>query len=90
MEPRSEQKQAQILADAIRPDVGDFTEAGARDLLRIGFSEIEKARISELGSKANAGIITESETEELDCFLNAARAIELVKAKARVSLKSAA
>jgi hypothetical protein len=80
----------EIWRKTIRPDVGDFSEEGARNLMQLGFSEADKARISELSEKADEGALTPPETEELDWYLNLGRTIEFIKAKARSTLKSAA
>jgi hypothetical protein len=74
----------------LRPDLGDFSEEGARALMQLGFSEADKRRIGELSEKADEGTLTQQETEELDWYLNLGRTIEFLQAKARLSLKSAA
>jgi hypothetical protein len=39
-----------------------------------------------LSDKANEGVLTSEEAEELDRYLNVGRALEFLKAKARLSL----
>jgi hypothetical protein len=80
----------EIWRRTIRPEVGDFSAEGARDLMQLEFSEADKARISELGEKADEGTLTPAETEELDWYLSVGWTVEFIKAKARASLKSAA
>jgi hypothetical protein len=46
--------------------------------------------VCELSSKANAGTLTAGEDRELEQYLNVGRALEFLKAKARLSLRDAA
>ena len=48
-----------------------------------------RQRVQELSAKANEGALSETETEELDNYLNVGRALEFIKAKARLSLDAA-
>lgn len=43
--------------------------------------------MNELSAKAGEGLLTEVEERELDHYLNVGRALELLKAKARYSLR---
>ena len=44
----------------------------------------------ELSGKANAGSLSADEEKELDYYLNVGRALEFLKAKARLSLRESA
>lgn len=79
--------EAEIWSRAIRPDVGDLQAAAARELLRLHVADEDAARVQELSAKANAGSLSPVETEELDHYLNVGRALEFLKAKARLSLR---
>lgn len=79
--------EAEIWSRAIRPDVGDLQAAAARELLRLHVAEDDAERVRELSGKANAGTLSPVETEELDHYLNVGRALEFLKAKARLSLR---
>jgi hypothetical protein len=80
--------EAEIWSRAIRPEVGDLQAAAARELLRLHVAEDDAERVRELSGKANAGILSPVETEELDHYLNVGRALEFLKAKARLSLRA--
>lgn len=79
--------EAEIWSRAIRPEVGDLQAAAAREFLRLHVAEEDAARVRELSGKANAGTLSPVETEELDHYLNVGRALEFLKAKARLSLR---
>lgn len=79
--------EVEIWNRAIRPELGDFSTAAARELLRLRLSEEDVARVRELSNKANAGTLADAETQELDHYLNVGRALEFIKAKARLSLR---
>lgn len=79
--------EAEIWGRAIRPDVGDMTGAAARELLRLHLTESDTNRVRDLSAKANQGTLCPAETEELDHYLNVGRALEYLKAKARLSLR---
>jgi hypothetical protein len=81
--------ETEIWDRAIRPEVGDLSAAAARDLLRLRLSEADAKRVQELSAKANESALSETETEELDNYLNVGRALEFIKAKARLSLNAA-
>ena len=79
--------EAEIWNRAIRPEVGDLQATAARELLRLHVAEDDAARVQELSGKANSGTLSPVETEELDHYLNVGRALEFLKAKARLSLR---
>lgn len=79
--------EAEIWSRAIRPEVGDLEAVAARELLRLHVADEDSARVRELSGKANAGTLSPVESEELDHYLNAGRALEFLKAKARLSLR---
>ncbi len=81
--------EVEIWDRAIRPEAGDFSAAASRDLLRLRLSDTDAKRVQELSAKANEGGLSELEAEELDHYLNVGRALEFIKAKARLSLKAA-
>ena len=77
--------EADIWSRAIRPEVGDLQATAARELLRLKVADEDAARVRELSGKANAGTLSPVETEELDHYLNGGRALEFLKAKARMN-----
>ncbi len=82
--------EVEIWNRAIRPETGDFSAAAARELLQLRLAEADQQRSRELSGKANAGTLSSEETQELDYYLNVGRALEFLKAKARLSLRDVA
>jgi hypothetical protein len=81
--------EAEIWNRAIRPEIGDLSPAAARELLRLHLADNDAKRVQELSGKANAGSLKSDEEQELDYYLNVGRALEFLKAKARLSLREA-
>lgn len=82
--------EVEIWSRAIQPESGDLSPAAAHELLRLRIAAEDQLRVQELSSKANAGELSAEETQELDYYLNVGRALEFLKAKARLSLRDAA
>jgi hypothetical protein len=79
--------ETEIWGRTIRPEIGDLSPAAARELLRLHLAEDDAKRVEELSGKANAGSLKADEEQELDYYLNVGRALEFLKAKARLSLR---
>jgi hypothetical protein len=88
MQPSASATEIEIWGRIIRPEVGDLSPAAARELLRLHLADDDAARVRELSSKANAGTLNTNEERELDYYLNVGRALEFLKAKARLSLRA--
>ena len=80
--------EAAILSRAIRPEDGNLSPDAAKSLLDISLSENDQRRALELSSKAREGTLTPPEEAELDNYCNVGRLLELMKSKARLSLKT--
>jgi hypothetical protein len=80
--------EAEILNDVIQPDRGSISPAAAREILSLSFRSETTSRIRELLSKNNAGTITPAEQADLQKYLRVGQFIDLLQAKARVSLAS--
>lgn len=78
--------ETEIWSRIIRPEKGDLSADGARDWLKLQLSEKDRERVEELSAKANSGELTAPEDQELEHYLNVGRALEFLKAKARLSL----
>lgn len=88
MKPTAVGNETEIWSRAIRPEISDLSAGAARELLRLSLASEDLTRVAELSGKANAGALTVEETQELDYYLNVGRALEFLKAKARVSLRN--
>jgi hypothetical protein len=76
-----------ILADAISPEDGDLTPEVAATVLQWRMSTRLSKRMSQLAKKNAIGKLTTAEQHELDRFLRVGSMINLMQAKARLSLK---
>ena len=65
---------------------GGLTPELARHVLRLGFSEQDKARMHELAVKNQEGRISE-ELQELDNYIKVGDLLAIMQSKARVRLK---
>lgn len=83
------QTEAEIWDRTIQPQQGCLPPDAARALLEIKLSVQDLERINELSAKAREGTLTEIEGRELDDYLNVGRTLELLKTKARISLRTA-
>ena len=79
--------EAAILTRVIAPEAGGFPEEAARQILNLGFTEADHARMGELSSRARIGALTPGERDELEGFINVSHLIALLQSKARMSLR---
>ena len=84
------QTEAEIWNRAIQPDEGGLAPEAARALLKLKLASADVERVNDLSAKARAGALSDGEERQLDSYLNVGRALELLKAKARASLRPAA
>jgi hypothetical protein len=75
-----------ILSRAIRPDAGDWPVDIANGIMSISLSEADRVRMNELAGHAAAGSLSPDEESEIEKYRQVTRLLELLKAKARVSL----
>lgn len=79
--------EAAIWNRTIQPENGNLSPEAARALLGLKLTSADIERVNELSTKAGEGLLTEVEERELGHYLNVGRALELLKAKARYSLR---
>lgn len=82
------ESEAAILKRVIKPDVGGIAPEVAREILKLGFSEDDHARMAELSERAQSVSLTGDEQAELDGYINISHLLALMHSKARVSLKN--
>ena len=80
--------EVEIWSRAIQPESGNLP--AAREWLRLRLADEDQQRVRELSSKANTGNLSGEEAQQLDYYLNVGRALEFLKAKARLSLRDTA
>jgi hypothetical protein len=79
--------EAAILARVIQPDHDDLPPAAARALLKLHFTAEDRERMHELAVRNQGGKLTAAEQQELHGYLRVGRLLDLLGAKARLSLK---
>jgi hypothetical protein len=79
--------EAGILERVIRPRDNDLPVAAARALLRFDFDPADRQRMHELALKNQEGKLTRDEREELDEYVHVGLLLDLLRAKARGSLR---
>lgn len=79
-----------ILSDVVEPDQPTLSPELARELLKFRFKDQAKDHIRELLQKNNAGAINADEKETLDRYLRVGEFLDLMQAKARLTLQHAA
>lgn len=78
-----------ILGRALRPERGDLPRETAQWLLDVNFDPADLERVAVLYEKARDGVLTEEESAELEDYGDVGRLLEMLKAKARASLRKA-
>ncbi len=81
--------EADILGEVVAPDRPGLPEEVARSILSLHFSEGARKRIRRLIEANNRGSIAAEEKGELDKYLRVGQFLDLLQAKARVSLAQA-
>lgn len=78
--------EADILREVVSPGTASLNDEAARSLLALGFSESAAERMRWLLDKNNKGELASAEAEELDKYRRVGLFLDLVQAKARISL----
>ena len=79
--------ESEILARVITPEAPTLSPALAAELLKWGFVDFDRKRMSELASKARPGTLTLDEQAEIEGYERINSFLGLVKSKARRSLR---
>ena len=79
--------EADILSEVVSPDRPGISPEFARSILELRFSDKANERIRQLLDKNNKGTIDEAERAELDKFLRVGQFLDLMQAKADLSLQ---
>ena len=81
-------KEGVILGRVLRPERGDLPRETARWLLEVDFDPADRERIAHLSEKAREGTLGAEEDAELEDYGDVGRLLELLKAKAKASLRT--
>ena len=79
--------EADILADVLTASEGDLSPEVARSVLRWKFSRQATSHINKLAARNMKGSISTAEREELERYVRVGSLINLLQAKARLSLQ---
>ena len=82
--------EADILAHVVHPERGDFPQEIAQTILQLRFEQEALDRLHELAEKNNLGTLTAAERQEMDKYLHVGNFLNLLHAKARLSLQETA
>ena len=87
MKAIAENSEAAIWNRVVDPKTGDLSREAAESFLRICLPEVDRQRVDDLAEKARQGTLTSAEDAELENYRHVGRLLELLKSKARQSLK---
>src|SRR5215471_1475604 len=79
--------EAAILNRLVKPNRADFSAEVAEALLKLDFDQMDRERMHELAVKSQEGSLTKAEEEELDSYRRIGYFVDLMRSKARISLK---
>jgi hypothetical protein len=88
MSTQLESSEAAILNRVIQPDSGDWSRAAAEAILAMGFNDTDREQMTALLEKAQAGDLTNEESEALEHYRHIGKLLELMKSRARRSLQT--
>jgi hypothetical protein len=80
--------EADILEQVVNPAVADLKPEAARTLLKLRFNSAATKRIRQMLEKNNRGTISEAERLTLEKYLRVGQFLDLLHAKAKLSLKN--
>jgi hypothetical protein len=80
--------EADILSEIVAPNQPGICPEFARSILELRFSDQATKRIRKLLDKNNKGTITEAERSVLEKYLRVGQFLDLMQAKANLSLKT--
>jgi hypothetical protein len=88
MSSELENSEAAILNRVIQPESGDWPQAAAKAILGMGFHETDREQMIALLEKAKQGDLSNEEAEALENYRHIGKLLELMKSRARGSLKT--
>ncbi|MDI1314966.1 hypothetical protein [Prosthecobacter sp.] len=80
--------EGELLRRVVDPQRAGWSAEAAQSILALSFSPADLNRATELAEKAGTGEMTADEQREMEGYRHVGRFLELVKSRARLSLKS--
>ena len=80
--------EADLLRRVVDPQRAGWSREAAESILTLSFSPEDQERATALAEKSSTGEMTDEEQREMESFRHVGRFLELVKSRARLSLKS--
>jgi hypothetical protein len=85
--PNAQTTEADILTRFVQPNRAHFSAELAEAVLKLDFDKKDRERMHELVVKNQENSLTEAEAEELESYRRVGYFIDLMRSKARISLK---
>ncbi|MGF1496788.1 MAG: hypothetical protein ACFB8W_08180 [Elainellaceae cyanobacterium] len=79
--------EADIFARMVHPEDGNLPQEVSRFILNLRFEAEDVTRMNELAERNNRGLLSETERQEMDRYLRVGNFLNLLHAKARLSLQ---
>ncbi|MFN0018335.1 MAG: hypothetical protein ACKVP0_08755 [Pirellulaceae bacterium] len=79
--------EAEILAQVVSPEDADLPPEVAKAILRLGFRNSALTKMRELVDKNNRGDLNAAENSDMEKYLRVGQFLDLLQAKARLSLR---
>ena len=76
-----------VLSRVIRPEQDDLSPEAARSILKLAFEQTDLDRMHELAVRGQEGGLSKEEQEEIAEYRQVGLFLDLLKSKARLSLK---
>jgi len=80
--------EADIFARIVHPEDGNLPQEVSHLILDLQFGAEDVTRMNELAQKNNSGLLSENERQEMEKYLRVGNFLNLLHAKARLSLQN--
>lgn len=75
-----------VLSRIVNPQQGGWSPEAARAILTLALPDVDREKMNRLAAKAADGLLTTDEELEVEGYCQVCRLLDLLKARARVSL----
>lgn len=87
-EMEAENTEVAILGRVLETQNGDLAPVVAESWLKLHFADADERQLRQLSAKAKQGGLVPEEQSLLEAYLHVGRIVDLMKSKARLSLKA--